>query len=134
MEEIDQEMCLEFNQQVLYLAGWRTYKDGEGLVWYCSEDQWSRQFPLFAIMSDNLKEKLQKLLDERWSVSPPCPRLRQRAIAFRGSAAQGRVSTTAAQFAASTSQYLRASTTAASTTTTTRAGGAAQWWCDPECS
>ena len=71
MEEIDQEMCLELNQEVLYLAGWRTYKDGEGLVWYCSEDQWSRQFPLFAIMSDNLKEKLQKLFDERWSVSPP---------------------------------------------------------------
>lgn len=71
MEEIDQRKCEKLNQQVLQLAGWSTYKDDEGVVWYCSENQWSRQFPLFAIMSDNLKLKLQKLLDER--ETPPAP-------------------------------------------------------------
>ena len=62
-EQISQEMCSHLNQEVLSPYGWHSCKDGGGHMWYCSEKQWSRQFPLFGIMSDNLLEKLHKLLE-----------------------------------------------------------------------
>ena len=64
LTEYNQEVCQKVNTEVLSRYGWRTYCDRAGKVWYSSEEHWSRQFPLFAIMSDNLKEKLLKTIDE----------------------------------------------------------------------
>ena len=63
-EQIGQQKALRENAAVLKHFGWRQYKDGEGQTWFVSEEtkQWSRTFPLFAILSNDDKQELHRLL------------------------------------------------------------------------
>ena len=80
MEQIDQQKAYSENQAVLEHFGWRCHKDGKGHTWFGSEEtnQWSREFPLFALLSSDLSQEVHRLLTEskkrvRTRLPPPPP-------------------------------------------------------------
>ena len=70
MEQIDQQNAFRENRRVLQHFGWRCSIDGTGHTWFCSEEtnQWSREFPLFALLSSDLKQEVHRLFTQ------PAPR------------------------------------------------------------
>ena len=69
MEQIDQQKAYSENQAVLEFFGWRCHKDGKGHTWFGSEEtnQWSREFPLFALLSSDICDG--NMLDATWECS-----------------------------------------------------------------
>ena len=72
MELIDQQKALSENRAVLGHFGWKCCEDEKG-HWFCSEEtkQWSREFPLFALLSSNLKQEVHRLFTQPAAKAPP---------------------------------------------------------------
>ena len=70
MEQTDQQNAFRENRRVLQHFGWRCSIDGTGHTWFCSEEtnQWSREFPLFALLSSDLKQEVHRMFTQ------PAPR------------------------------------------------------------
>ena len=70
MELIDQQNAFRENRRVLQHFGWKIHEDGKGHTWFSSPktNQWSREFPLFALLSNDLKQEVHRLLAQ------PAPR------------------------------------------------------------
>ena len=68
MAEIDQEKASSALRAVMKPFGWECYRDGNGHTWWCSEktNQWSRQFPLFALWGDS---NTGNMLESTWQCS-----------------------------------------------------------------
>ena len=73
MEQIDQQNAFRENRRVLQHFGWRCSIDGTGHTWFCSEEtnQWSREFPLFALLSSDLKQEVHRLFTQPAAKAPP---------------------------------------------------------------
>ena len=73
LRPIDQQNAFRANLRVLRHFGWYICEDGKGHAWFYSPEtkQWSQQFPLLAILSNDLKQLFTTLLTQSVAKAPP---------------------------------------------------------------